>query len=94
MAPMAGSIICGVDDSTSATGVVRVARALAGILRRRLVFVRVVEPGSPKTACGLQTSTARRGCTLGRVSKASRPSRNLIALRQRRDRAAAVYPVV
>lgn len=47
MVPMAGSIICGVDDSTSAMGAVRVSRALAGMLGRRLVFVRVVEPGSP-----------------------------------------------
>ena len=46
MIPIAGSFICGVDDSTSATDAVRVARALGGILGRRLVFVRVVEPGS------------------------------------------------
>ena len=48
MVPMAGSIICGVDDSTSARGAVRVARALGGMLGRRLVFVRVVEPGFPE----------------------------------------------
>jgi nucleotide-binding universal stress UspA family protein len=44
---MAGSIICGVDDSESAKGAARVARALAGELGRRLVFVRVVEAEAP-----------------------------------------------
>lgn len=43
---MAGSIICGVDDSESARGAARVARALAGELGAGLTFVRVVEPGS------------------------------------------------
>jgi len=41
---MAGSIICGVDDSASAKGAARVARALAAQLGTRLLFVRVVEP--------------------------------------------------
>ena len=44
---MAGSIICGVDDSASAKGAARVARALAGELGLGLVFVRVVEPDAP-----------------------------------------------
>jgi nucleotide-binding universal stress UspA family protein len=44
---MAGSIICGVDDSESAKGAARVARALAGQLGTRLVFVRVVAPNAP-----------------------------------------------
>jgi nucleotide-binding universal stress UspA family protein len=47
---MAGSIICGVDDSESARGAARVARALAGELGTGLTFVRVVEPGSPEPA--------------------------------------------
>jgi nucleotide-binding universal stress UspA family protein len=46
MVPMTGSIICGVDDSESADGALRVAHALAVTLGRRLVLVRVVEPGS------------------------------------------------
>jgi nucleotide-binding universal stress UspA family protein len=46
---MPGSIICGVDDSESAKGAARVARALAGRLRARLVFVRVVERNAPDT---------------------------------------------
>ena len=47
MVPMTGSIICGVDGSESAEGPLRVAHALAVTLGRRLVLVRVVEPGSP-----------------------------------------------
>jgi nucleotide-binding universal stress UspA family protein len=41
-----GSIICGIDDSESAKGASRVARALSAKLRLRLVFVRVVEAGA------------------------------------------------
>jgi nucleotide-binding universal stress UspA family protein len=43
---MAGSIICGLDDSESAKGAARVARGLSAQLGMRLVFVRVVEDGS------------------------------------------------
>lgn len=42
---MAGSIICGVDDSESAKQAARVARALSSALGLRLIFVRVVEVG-------------------------------------------------
>jgi nucleotide-binding universal stress UspA family protein len=45
---MAGSIICAVDDSESAKGAARVARALAGELGLGLVFVRVVEADAPE----------------------------------------------
>lgn len=44
---MKGSIICGVDDSLSARGAARVARALGARLGRGLIFVRVVERGVP-----------------------------------------------
>jgi nucleotide-binding universal stress UspA family protein len=44
---VAGSIICGVDDSDSATGAARVARRLSKKLGLGLVFVRIVEDGSP-----------------------------------------------
>ena len=44
---MTGSIICGVDDSESAKGAARVARGLSAQLGSRLVFVRVVDDGSP-----------------------------------------------
>ena len=46
---MARSIICGVDDSESAKGAARVARALAEQLGARLVFVRVVDRNAPDT---------------------------------------------
>ena len=46
---MARSIICGVDDSESARGAARVARALADELGARLVFVRVVDRNAPHT---------------------------------------------
>src|SRR6266542_3111925 len=45
---MAGSIICGVDDSESAKGAARVARGLSSKLGLGLLFVRVVEDGAPK----------------------------------------------
>jgi nucleotide-binding universal stress UspA family protein len=45
--PMPGSIICAVDGSKPAKGAIRVARDLSALLQRRLVFVRVVEPGTP-----------------------------------------------
>jgi nucleotide-binding universal stress UspA family protein len=60
MVAMAGSIICGVDDSTSAMGAARVARALASMLGRRLVFVRVVEPGSPENEIDAVAQRLRR----------------------------------
>jgi nucleotide-binding universal stress UspA family protein len=45
---MAGSIICGVDDSSSAKGAARVARALAEELGTGLTFVHVVERDAPE----------------------------------------------
>jgi nucleotide-binding universal stress UspA family protein len=45
---MTGSIICGVDDSESAKGAARVARGLSAQLGSPLVFVRVVDDGSPE----------------------------------------------
>jgi nucleotide-binding universal stress UspA family protein len=49
---MTGSIICGVDDSESAKGAVRVARRLSAQLGSQLVFVRVVERGTPDATIG------------------------------------------
>ena len=60
MVPMTGSIICGVDDSESAKGAVRVARALGAVLGRRLVLVRVVEPGFPEGAIDAIAERLRR----------------------------------
>ena len=45
---MSGLIICGVDDSASAKGAARVARGLSAQLGAELVFVRVVDDGSPE----------------------------------------------
>lgn len=45
--PMPGSIIVGVDGSETARGAIHVGRDLGSLLKRRLVFVRVVEPGTP-----------------------------------------------
>jgi len=59
---MGGSIICGVDDSASARGAARVARALSTKLGLGLVFVRVVEEGASKEEVG---AVAER---LGRIS--------------------------
>jgi len=44
--PMTGLIICGVDDSESAKRAARVAREFSKRLGLRLMFVRVVAPGS------------------------------------------------
>jgi nucleotide-binding universal stress UspA family protein len=44
---VAGPIICGVDESLSARGAARVARALGRQLGRTLIFVRVVERAAP-----------------------------------------------
>jgi nucleotide-binding universal stress UspA family protein len=44
---MAGSIICGVDESASARGAAQVARGLSGKLGLGLVFVRVIDEGLP-----------------------------------------------
>lgn len=49
---MAGSVICGIDDSKSAKAAARVARALSSKLGLRLVFVRVLEPCSPQQTIG------------------------------------------
>jgi nucleotide-binding universal stress UspA family protein len=44
---MSGGIICGVDDSESAKGAARIARALSSELGLDVIFVRVVEPDAP-----------------------------------------------
>jgi nucleotide-binding universal stress UspA family protein len=63
---MSGTIICGVDDSQSAKGAARVARGLSALLGGRLVFVRVVEPGSPDETISAVAKRLQRlteGCT-------------------------------
>jgi nucleotide-binding universal stress UspA family protein len=63
---MAGSIICGMDGSESAKRAARVARRLCSELGLRLVFVHVVEPGSPHDEVSLVAERLHRlaaGCT-------------------------------
>jgi nucleotide-binding universal stress UspA family protein len=54
---MTGTIICGVDGSESAKGAARVARGLSAALGSRLIFVRVVDGGSPDG--GISVAAAR-----------------------------------
>lgn len=49
---MTGSIICGIDNSESAAGAVQVARRLSAQLGLRLIFVRVVDDGTPERELG------------------------------------------
>ena len=62
---MTGSIICGVDDSESAKRAARVARGLSSKLGLRLVFVRVVDPGSADEQISTPAERLERltGCT-------------------------------
>src|SRR3954464_3366478 len=57
---VAGSLICGVDDSQSAKGAARVARALAGQLGLELVFVRVLEKYAPEAEVNAITERLER----------------------------------
>src|SRR4051794_6805366 len=57
---VSGSIICGVDDSQSAKGAARVARALAGELGLELVFVRVLEQYAPEAEVNAITERLER----------------------------------
>jgi nucleotide-binding universal stress UspA family protein len=64
--PMAGSIICGLDGSESAKRAARVARDLSSELGLRLVFVHVVEAGSPHEKIGAIAERLQHlteGCT-------------------------------
>jgi hypothetical protein len=87
---MAGSIICGVDESVSAKGAARVARALASALGVGLVFVRVVESDAPDAKVSLiaerlvrlSASAGDLDCGAGWLRR-GRPSRRLP--RRRRD---------
>lgn len=57
---MSGAIICGVDDSESAKGAARVARALSSALGRGVIFVRVVEADAPGTKISAITERLER----------------------------------
>ena len=57
---MSGPIICGVDDSSSAKGAARFARALSALLGRRLLFVHVFERGSSEERIGAVAERLQR----------------------------------
>ena len=84
---MAGSIICGVDDSESAKGAARAARALSARLRLPLIFVRVVEDASASEEIGaivarlhdLADSTTEVDCSAGWIIDVGHPADRLVA---------------
>jgi nucleotide-binding universal stress UspA family protein len=84
---MTGSIICGLDDSESAQGAARVARGLSSKLGLRLVFVRVVAPGSPdeqistlaKRLERLTRCTTEVDCGAGWLVDVGHPADRLVA---------------
>jgi nucleotide-binding universal stress UspA family protein len=84
---MAGSIICGVDDSESAKGAARVARGLSSKLGLGLVFVRVVEDGAPKKEIGavaerlerISCGTTEVDCGAGWLVEVGHPADRLVA---------------
>ena len=85
---MAGSIICGVDDSESAKGAARVARALASELGLGLVFVRVVERNAPEAEISavakrlerLSAGAEELDCGAAWVVDAGHPADQLVAV--------------
>jgi nucleotide-binding universal stress UspA family protein len=84
---MSGSIICGVDGSESAKRAARVARGLSSRLGLRLVFVRVVDPGSAGEQISTPAERLERltGCTTdvdcgaGWLVDAGHPADRLVA---------------
>lgn len=95
---MAGSIICGVDDTEAARGAARVARALAGELGLGLVFVRVVEEDAPDAKVSAITERLERlsadasdvDCGAAWLLEAGLPADRLIATATRADAAMIV----
>jgi nucleotide-binding universal stress UspA family protein len=84
---MAGSIICGVDDSESAKGAARVARSLSSKLGLGLLFVRVVEDGAAKKEIGavaerlerISGGTTESDCGAGWLVEVGHPADRLVA---------------
>jgi len=84
---MAGSIICGVDDSESAKGAARAARALSARLGLPLVFVRVLEDASAAEEIeavaarlrDLADSTTEVDCSAGWIIDVGHPADRLVA---------------
>jgi nucleotide-binding universal stress UspA family protein len=96
---MASSIICGIDDSASAKGAARVARALAGELGLGLVFVSVHEPDAPDAHVSaiierlerLTSGATDVDCGAGWLVEAGHPADRLAAVA--RESAAALIVV-
>ena len=88
---MTGSIICGLDDSEAAKGAARVARGLSSKLGLRLVFVRVVEPGSTESKISAIAERLERLCA--RTTELDRGAGWLVDVGHPADRlvAAAAY---
>jgi nucleotide-binding universal stress UspA family protein len=90
---MASSIICGIDDSESAKGAARVARALAGELGLGLVFVSVLEPNAPDAHMTAITERLERlasgatdvDCGAGWLVEAGHPADRLAAVARETD---------
>src|SRR5438874_2870242 len=84
---MAGSIICGVDDSASAKGAARVARGLSSKLGLGLVFVCVVEDGAPEPKTGaiaerlerISSGATEVDCGAGWLVEVGHPADRLVA---------------
>ena len=84
---MSGSIICGVDGTASAESAADVARRLGAELGLRLVFVRVVDAGTPEettAAIAEQLEQAKCGRRVaGRGRSPGRPARRRRGERER-----------
>jgi nucleotide-binding universal stress UspA family protein len=84
---MAGSIICGVDDSESAKGAARVARGLSSKLGLGLVFVCVVEDRVPEPKTGaiaerlerISSGATEVDCGAGWLVEVGHPADRLVA---------------
>jgi nucleotide-binding universal stress UspA family protein len=76
VSPVAGLIICGVDDSESAKGAARVARGLSSKLGLGLAFLRLVDNGLSKEKVCAIAERLERDC--GAVSETDRGVRWLV----------------
>lgn len=95
---MAGLIICGVDETESAKGAARVARALAGELGLELVFVRVVDENAfeakvtaiSKRLERLSDDSREVDCGAVWLVETGHPADRLVAVAKRADAAMIV----
>lgn len=77
---MSGSIICGVDGTASAENAAEVARRLGAELGLRLVFVRVVDAGTPEEAtAAIAEQLERASADDGWLVEVGHPADRLVA---------------